>query len=232
MAAVVPASCPVKGDPGKEGECHLVHQHRRGRKTGPKLALLVIKCRSHGVAFTLYPHGYGPYRRQSVAKVAPDGRPILAPSESVEASFEGTVFEAATDAKQGRRWARDTGAEVPDRWWSTQGRHLRLAARLLGVAQELTDKVRESIAAVLSVGTLQLRELCQAKGYRAIGQSVCTVLSSLKLSSLKEGWAWHAQQLLICGHLVGQWGEPLHWDATRGVLVRSPFSIRGTSSSP
>lgn len=226
MNAVMPSCCPTRGGPGKESECALVLDHLRARKTGPRHALAVIECRSHEVAFTLYPPGYAPYRRQTVAKVAPDGGPTRPASESVEAGLEGTLFEAAVDAKEGRRWARETQGEVTERWWGTQGRHLCLLARLVGVAEDLPDKIRESIAAVLSVGTLALRDLCQAKGYRAIGRAVCAVLSWLK-----GRWPRRAQQLLVCGHLIGQWGEPLHWDATRQVLMRSPFSVRGPTPS-
>lgn len=90
-----------------------------------------------------------PFRRQPVAKLAPDGNAIRPATESSADQFDGTVFEAAVDAKDGRRWARETKGEVPEHWWSTQGRHLRLLARVVGVAQDLTDKVREAIAATL-----------------------------------------------------------------------------------
>ncbi|MGQ0672397.1 MAG: hypothetical protein ACT4N2_05890 [Hyphomicrobium sp.] len=189
--------------------------------------MVVIACHAHGIAFTLYPPGYAPFRRQPVAKLAPDGNPIGAASEPRDDSLAGTVFEAALDAKDGRRWARETGAEVPERWWSTQGRQLRLTARLVGVANDIAEKVREGIAATLSVGTLMLNELCQSRGYRAIGRAVCKVLASLK-----GGWPRRARQLLVCGHIIGQWGEPMHWDATRQVLERSAFLIGEARSSP
>jgi hypothetical protein len=226
MQAVMPSSCPVRDEAGEHGECGLARHHVRRRKTGPKHGLLVVSCRSHGIAFTLYPPSYAPYRRQSLTKLAPDGEPIrsAATASDGKADYEGTVFEAAFDAKAGCRWARESGDGQPERWWGTQGRHLRLATLLAGVARDLDAKIRESIAAVLSVGTLLLRELSQAVGYRAIGTSVCSVLGSLHGHASRR-----AQQLLVCGHLVGQWGAPLHWDAERKALVRSPFSIGGTS---
>jgi hypothetical protein len=184
----------------------------------------VVECCAHGLVFTLYPPGYAPYRRQAVLKLTPEGDPIRPEGSAVQAAFEDTVFAAALDAKAGKRWARETKAEVPDGWWSTQGRHLRLTARLVGVAMDLAEKTRESIATVLSVGMLALRELCQAKGYRALGTGVCSVLGWLQGRA-----SVRAQQLLVCGHLIGQWGEPLHWDSTRRVLMRSPFCVHGTS---
>ncbi len=133
------------------------------------------------------------------------------------------VFAAALDAKAGKAWVRATMTEVPDAWWSTQGRHLRLAARLVGVAIDLPERIRLSIATLLSVGMLSLRDLCQAKGYRARGAGICSVLEQMKGHAFAR-----AEQLLVCGHLTGQWGEPLHWDVRRRVLVRSPFCIPGT----
>lgn len=223
MDAVMPSRCPAGVDPSSGGECELALHHRRARKTGPGHALCVVECREHEVAFTLYPPGYAPYRRQAVLKLTPEGEPIGREGSAVAAEFEDTVFAAALDAKEGKRWARETKAEVPERWWSTQGRHLQLTSRLVGVASDLADKIRESIATVLSVGLLSLREL-SAKGYRALGAGVCSVLGWLQ----GRGCA-RAQQLLICGHLIGHWGEPLHWDATRQVLMRSPFCVPGMS---
>lgn len=222
--AVMPSRCPVGVDASTGGECGVALHHRRARKTGPGHALCVVECRAHGVAFTLYPPGYAPYRRQAVLKLTPDGEPIGREGSAVAAEFEDTVFAAALDAKDGKRWARETKADVPERWWSTQGRHLRLTARLVGVAIDLAEKTRESIATALSVGMLSLRELCQAKGYRTLGAGVCSVLGWLQGRA-----SVRAQQLLVCGHLIGQWGEPLHWDATRQVLMRSPFCLHGTS---
>lgn len=224
----MPTSCP-QGACAGEG-CKLAVHHRRKRKTGPGHPLVVIACRTHGVGFTLYPPGYGPYRRQPVERLSPAGRALQADdaADPVAAEFAGTLFEAASEACAGRAWARDADAEgrPPERWWSTQGRHLRLAARLVGVAIELTEKLRESIAAVLSVGTLTLREKARARGYRGIGEAVCAVLSGMRRGPRRS------RQLLVCGHLVGRWGEPMHWDARREVLRRSPFRIGEQGAAP
>lgn len=118
---------------------------------------------------------------------------------------------------EGRAWARESLHEAPERWWSTQGRHLALAAELVGVAGNLAERVRESIAAVLSVGALLLRERSQARGYRELGAAVCAVLGELRASPKRP------RQLLTCGHLVGRWGEPMHWDPRRRSLRRTPF---------
>jgi hypothetical protein len=187
--------------------------------------LTVVQCHVHGCGFTLYPPGYAPYRSQPVVKVSPDGssrEPDKATPDVLAGDFAGTIFEAAVDGETGRSWARDSapvfdaGDQTPDRWWSTQGRHLRLTSRLLGVARELCDSVRAAIASTLSVVCLERHEAGFATGYRAISEAVCHMLRRVRRGSER------AMQLLVCGHLIGQWGEPLHWDATRQVLRRSP----------
>jgi len=156
--------------------------------------------------------------------VAADGKPIQGKEDRQRTDFAQTVFESALDAKEGRAWARepDSYDDAPEQWWPTQGRHLALTARLVGIARDLSEPVRSSIAAVLSVNHLQLREGSRAAGYRAVGQAICDVLEQMR------GGARRALQLLICGSLAGLWGEPLYWDAQRQVIERSPFLIGGT----
>jgi hypothetical protein len=224
LIAELPACCPVGGADGG-GECRVVQHHRRTRKSGPQHSLCVATCRAHGTAFTLYPPGYAPYRRQPVLRSSPTGEELGCEECSRLGSFSGTLFDAAMDASEGRRWARDSEESLPERWWSTQGRHLRLAAAVVGVAAELGTRVRESVATVLSVGTLFLRDRSKGRGYRAIGKAVCEVLEELR------GCERRAMQLLTAGHVIGHWGEPLHWDSARGVLERSPFCAGGTVGS-
>lgn len=176
----------------------------------------MVRCRTHACAFTLYPPGYAPYRRQAVMRVAPDGRPIRGESDQERTDFGGTVFQAALSTRRSQPLVTSSGQELSERRGGTQRRHLRLAARLVGVARGLADRVRCSIAAVLWVPTLQLIEGSRAVGCRGIGEAVCGVLTRLR--GVRR--AWH---LLVCGHLTGSWGEPLHWHAERQVLERSPF---------
>jgi hypothetical protein len=220
----MPACCPLGADESESG-CALAVHHERFRKTGPFHFLTVVRCRTHGASFTLYPPGYAPYRRQSLLRLSPDGVQLEgdAATSGERRDFAGTLFEAAFDARDARAWARDAEGFAADRWWGTQGRHLRLAARLLGVGWDLAERVREAIAAVLSIDALSLRERSSAKGYRAIGAAVCDVLSQL------SGGVRRAFTLCVCGHLVGKWGEPLVWDAKRQLVERSRFLAGGTS---
>jgi hypothetical protein len=230
LVATMPDRCPTRAcSPCTRADCDLRTAYYRHRKTGPGHSLAVVHCRTHGAAYTLYPPGYAPYRRQSVLRLAHDGSPILHPKgrDAERADFDGTLFESALDARDGVAWARDSDKpRPPERYWPTQGRHLSLAARITGVARELGERVRVSIAMVLSVDCLGLHEGARATGYRAIGKAICTVLAKLR------GQACRALDLLRCGALVGSWGEPLHWDADRRVLERAPFPTPGTRGEP
>lgn len=222
MKPELPSCCPGWSGPGDE-PCRLAIHDWRLRKTGPRFPLAVVRCGLHGFgAFTLYPPGYAPYRRQAVLQVAPDGSTVHGDDgDRLRRDFGKTVFEAAVDARQGRPWPRET-SDRRERSWGTQGRHLELASRLTGVARSLADRVREAISTLLSIGGLHLRQASRSRGYRAVGEAVCSVLQRLRRGPRR------AAHLLTCGHLIGHWGEPLHWDAGRRVMERSPFSAEGT----
>jgi hypothetical protein len=220
LVAEMPGCCPLS-EGASVPPCRLGIDHHRVRKTGPRHLLAVVVCGTHGCGFTLYPPGYAPYRRQPVLHVAPDGSPV--PGDGDHERFAETMFEAAVDAKAGRAWARVTEDDPPEHWWSTQGRQLGFAARLVGVAANLADAARETIATALSVSTLMLREHSLARGYRAIGDAICDVLQRIR------GGPRRAQQLLVCGHLAGHWGAPWRWDPSRQVMERSPFLRCGMS---
>lgn len=219
--AVVPDLCP-HGAPKGSADCSVTIDHLRHRKTGPRHPLAVARCWIHGLGFTLYPHGFAPYRRQQVARLTPDGSADPSEAEGLRGDFEDTVFAGALDGADGCPWARDSDDEIPERWWSTQGRHLRFAAGLLGMVTP--ERARESIAAVLSASGLQQRESALAKGYRAVGTAICGLLSKLRGSPAARGYA-----LLVCGYFAGHWGEPMRWDPTRKDLLRSPFCAHGTT---
>ena len=112
--------------------CVLCLDHLRHRVFGPGFPLTVLSCLVHNCAFTLYPPGFTPYGRKSVAPVAPDGSAVVQAPAEAHALTE-TVFEAAVDAAQGVAWARECPGGTA-KWWGTQGRHLDRALDLCGVA--------------------------------------------------------------------------------------------------
>jgi hypothetical protein len=248
---VLVASLPDQGLCHGQGEqpCRLSIDHLRERKTGPGFALTVLKCHSHGMAFTLYPPGHVPYGRCAVAPVAPDASTLatrveasgceprahdLDPVPPQARTFSGTVFDAAIDAAQGLAWQREAQLEPPEdginRWWRTQHRHLTLATRLLGVAPELARAEQLEVAAVLGVPALLLSELARglegSGGYAAQGQAVVEVLACLARGRSL------ADRIVRSGHIVGLWREPFCWDRRRGGWLRTPFRAPGTRDPP
>lgn len=214
-----PTLCPWMSS--KES-CSLSEHHRRERKTGPCFPLVVLVCRVHGHAFTLYPPGHAPYQRWAVLRLGPDGSVVVGEGEREKLwEYESTLFEAARWARAGRAGGRESGVDPPELWWSTQGRHLQLAARLVGVSRGQDRRDRDTVAETLAVDALLLHEQARLvvtrPGYRILGQAICRVLGALR------GGALRARRLLLCGYLVGHWGEPLHWDAVRRCFRRSPF---------
>jgi hypothetical protein len=155
--------------------------------------------------------------------VAPDGSEIYGDPKAGlhEGRLSDTLFQVALDAKSGQDETKQSSEALPKKPNGTQGRHLRLAARIVGVARDLSERVRSSIAAVLSVDHLRLHEGARATGHRMLAKAVNGVLAVLIRQKFAARWA---MELLTCGHLVGYWGEPLHWDARRRVMERSPYA--------
>jgi hypothetical protein len=223
----IPTTCPL--DRSSNSTCDVRKKDQRKRKTGPCFALTVVKCYTHGRCFTLYPPGFAPYQRQPVVRLALDGAvPLGDGQEELHGfeAFESTLFEAALDAREGRAWARNSERQIPERWWSTQGRHLRLALGLLGICATLGDRLRERIAEVLRVPLLILRQEAtkereKALGYRQRGKAISRVLRKIRCD---RGAAF---RLLFSGYATGQWGLPLSWDPKRDLLERLPFQAPG-----
>jgi hypothetical protein len=95
-----------------------------------------------------------------------------------------------------------------------------MALKLLGLLRTTTDRVREAIAAVLSVACLLLRDESRIPepGYQSRGHAVCAVLEALT-----GGPALRASRLLFCGYVTGTWGRPWTWDPSRRCLETLPF---------
>lgn len=223
--ARIPEDCPLRRPGGPP--CVVRDHHRRKRKTGPGFPLTVVRCHSHRKAFTLYPPGFAPYQRKPVFPLAPEGGAVIhEKSEEPLEAFAGTLFEAALDARKGTAWARNSDEGIEERWWATQGRHLDLASRLLGLAPAIGDRVRETIGAVLSVACMLLRERSRTahQGYRSRGRAVCDVLQAMSWGDQR------AIRLLFCGYVAGLWARPWTWDPSRRCLESLPFPGPGTTA--
>jgi len=185
---------------------------RRVRKSGPAIALVVARCRTHAVAFTIYPPGYVPYGRAPTVPVDLAGRPVRTPSGSL--SWPATIFGAAIDAAAGRRWPLE-GTEPGAR--RTQGRRLALTAPLLGLCLATDERTRERIASSLSIPLLALRQVPRASlhaggSWSERGQMITSVLALLR----------EPRRVLAAGEVAGLWGRPSRWDPG-GQALRRPF---------
>lgn len=226
MRAKRPALGPCAGGDGEP--CRLVLHHRRSRKTGPDFALEVLRCRRHGVTFTLYPPGHVPYGRVALAPVAPDGRALVDP-ETGARRFQGTLFGAALDAAAGRSWPQEAedGHAAPR--FPTQRRRLARACQLLGVAPSLAAQTRSCIGAVLGVAGQLLHDgacaIAQRPGNKSRAEAVVRVLDALGApASLFD-------RLAACGHVVGLWPAFHRWQPDAARLQR-PFLDRFARPPP
>jgi hypothetical protein len=195
---VLPTRCPCD-----EVGCHVTAHSLRQRKTGPAFPLTVIRCVTHGRAYTLYPPGQVPYGRVAIAPVDPSGR--LVTSEEGEPSLSGTLYESVEDAAHDDRWPESGGEAHGTR--RTQGRRLHRVAVLLGLLAD--PRQQERMAHALDVPQLSLREAATAydaaRSWRLRGEALLGVLSAV-LASRRHGG------LLEAGHEAGLWGLPRRWD--------------------
>lgn len=89
--------CP-EADEGQT--CATSHNGFRERVTGPGFPIQVMKCASHGRAFTVYPPGFLPYGRQRIAPVAAGGDVLEAdgPVAGIDERWHGTLFRCGRDS--------------------------------------------------------------------------------------------------------------------------------------
>jgi hypothetical protein len=222
MVPQIPDTCPLGVKDGRP--CRLFLDHWRSRKTGPCFPLNVFRCRTHEIAFTLYPPGYTPWGRKKWAPVAPDGTVVTC--EEGASRFQDTYFEAALVAAEGIVWAREKEVEEDFRNPSfiTQQCRLDRALRLLGLKGDRAW--REAFAQTLSIPGQRLHEAAQTltkwpSNLSALGRAVRDVLSEIPrfLGDLFE-------RLAACGAAVGLW-PPLHvWRPYLRQLQCRAFSHR------
>lgn len=208
LRAVLPSRC-VFAEAGDR--CSICEDHYRHRKTGPQFPLAVVCCKDHPIRrYTLYPPGHVPYGRRALVLCSHTGPPLLDP-DSGEAPRAGTLLEAADQASSGRRWAEHTAAEQAATR-RTQGRHLDLTGRLLGVHPEQDDGERERVATRLRVPTMTLRAgaALWSSSWTTRGAAVALVLAALSMDgSLLD-------RLLSAGYCAGLWARPRRWAQPRG----------------
>ncbi len=163
--------------------------------------------------YTLYPPGHYPYGRQPLAPVSASGQ-LLVDADARQVRFEGTVFQASLDAAEGIRWREDSPADDPRRR-RTQGRHLELAERLVGVQAALSGRLEEQVAARLGVAVMTVRQAA-ATASRSWTRRAAAVLAVLGVLTLDGSLL---DRFLSAGLAAGLWPRPRRWCRRRGWLA-------------
>ncbi len=221
--SIMPDRCNQAAAEGTE--CEMRAHHWRERKTGPQFPLLVVRCETHGVAFTLYPPGHVPYGRVAVAAVDVQGKPLHRADDMTSVprlAWEQSMFGASQDAAKAVAWPRSGhDAASFQGSWRTQGRYIAQASDVLG----LTGSEHPSFVGALGVSALGQREAASAYrsagGYEARGRAVCMIVGELELTPCDL-----LDVILRAGFAAGRWGRPRRWDERFGmrdvVRARSP----------
>ena len=209
--------------------CVLVVHHVRERKTGPRIPVTVLQCRTHGRAFTLYPLGHLPYGRLAVAPVGLDGE--LLRSTDGEPQVDGSRPPAWSTTLFGSAFAaiHATTVKLTDpRWWATESpERLSQGAAILGVHPALSVSAADAIAFRLEIPRLVLRQAAgayeHARGRAARGRVLVAVLGEL-------GDACLLDRVLAAGACAGCWGTVTRWDAASGGVRGQVFPGRGAAA--
>lgn len=164
-----------------------------------------MRCKTHKIGFTLYPSGYYPYSRHTLAPVDMEGNQ-LARSDKNTSLLVGTLFEAAVDAANGIPWQSESNAGHLTPRFPTQIRHIQRAAILLGIAPDTGQYLREETAQILTVpGQLLHNTTNQINlptcGYQCYGNEICHVLQYIPAETLFE-------RLAEAGASAGLWAAP------------------------
>jgi len=221
----VPKDIPSKGPcyGTDKQDCRIEEYYWRPRITGPKHAILVIRCAVHKKPFTIYPSGFGPYQRLPMANTAYGTNHLENnPGEHTLEAFQDTQFQAAVDASEGKAWPREW-RDKPRKWWETQRRRIANMLVLLGLDPEMEEAKSIQVSQLLNVEHMLVLEKKRAiedkPGYRCRGLGVASVLKAL----VKSGNP--VERLLLAGHQAGLWGMPLWWDADSRIIRKIPFRL-------
>lgn len=194
------------------GACDLEAHHWRDRKTGPQFPLLVVECRTHGYAFTLYPPSHVPYGRCPIVPVDLEGRALRCVEDgSLQPSlaWDSTIVRAAMDAARGEPWPRsgDDWADAVGSW-RTQGRYLGQLAEIFGL---IAAHDQPMVVGPLGVSALGHREATAlylgAKGYQARGRAIWMIVAELQ-----DARCDLLDLVLAAGCAARRWGCALRWD--------------------
>jgi len=188
----------------------------------------VLVCKEHSIGFTLYPPGYYPYSRHTLAPVSPDGGLLVKQRDSHR--FSGTLFDASLDAAAGNIWCQESTENSLAPRITTQNRHLERIARLLGIGVDSEPRQREEVSQILMVpgqllydSTISLKNGC---GTRNRGIIISRVLDQIPV------YMTIFERFVEVGAAVGLWPTPLFCSPRHLILHKTPFHPIRTRGSP
>jgi len=225
-APVLPIVCPLHST--DDHDCRIKNSHRRFRKTGPEFSLFVVVCKEHNIGFTLYPPGYYPYSRHSLAPVSFDGSLLVEQKDNHR--FSGTLFDAPLDAAAGNVWCQESTENSLMPRLTTQNRHLGRIARLFGIGADGEPRQREEVSEILMVPGQLLHDcsasLPDATALKIKGTIISRILNRIPfLTSIFE-------RLVEVGAGAGLWPSPLFCNPCDHGLHPTPFHPVRTRGAP
>jgi hypothetical protein len=187
-----------------------------------------MRCKTHKIGFTLYPYGYYPYSRHTLAPVDMEGNLLTKSYDKATSLFLGTLFEAATDAAEGITWDKESTDGSFKLRFISQVRHMQRATILLGIAPETRTSLREEIAQILTVSgqaiiDTSIQIVQSSCDYQCYGNKICNLLQQIPSGTVFE-------RLAEAGASVGLWKEPLF--VTNKMLQLSSFHRVRMRGSP
>ena len=171
---------------GAAGECKVGGAGWRDRSTGPRHRVRVVRCRTHGVAFTLYPTGHVPYGRE----------PVLGePDEAGEVDGKSSVLGAAVAASRGERWPEELIFDEQGPVQRTQRRRVRWLGKAVGFDQ---PQVASSVLGELGLSAVEVNA-------RTLPQRVSALV---RLARDSAPWLRFVAALDLVGQLGPVWVMP------------------------
>jgi hypothetical protein len=174
-----------------------------------------LRCRGHGRSFTVYPPGHVPYGQVPLVVLAPDGGQVLGADDKADETF----FAAAADAAKAQPtfWSRDTAPTPPGAVRSSQRRHVRGAAELLGLTGDAPGPDVAAAVTHLPCGALveTRQRLAESRGLPTWARAVVDFVGDLA----KRAGRALMDRLAVLGHLAGWWGRPFRWVPREGRLL-------------
>jgi hypothetical protein len=225
-APVLPTVCPLHYTDDRA--CRIKNSHRRVRKTGPDFSLFVVVCKEHNIGFTLYPPGYYPYSRHTLAPVSSDGS--LLAEETDSSRFTGTLFDAPIDAAAGNVWCQESTENSLTPRRTTQNRHLGRIAELFGIGADSEARQREEVSQILMVPGQLLHDcsvsLSVTSAIKLKGTIISRILDQLPFVTTIF------QRLVEVGAGAGLWPPPLFCNPRDRRLHPAPFRSVRTRGAP